>query len=644
MMLSERQQKIIRLLEQNKTCMTGEELSKRIGVSSRTIRSDMKAAMSHLEKCGARIESDTRSGYALDIKDADLFKKKMGNIAAAYMVSVEDRESYILHRFLQAALASKTVSQQQLAEELYVSLSTLKTSLKEVSKKLAEYDLEFATYKTEGLRIVGNEAKLRYFISKFFFDKSTETNTLHSFYQKMFSEVDFTTIERIILRVITAFEFRLTDMAVQNLLVHIAIAIKRAEQENYMIYTVSQSKVMEKTREFEIAAAIFEEVFRELQVAVATSEIYYLTQHLMASKKYMDADETPLKQMTEMVMDMIAVIHENVGIDFAKDETLIQWLAIHLKTAIPRMRFQMNIRNDVLEVIKSEYPLAFQIALIAGNYIGKKEEIEVNENEIGYIAIHFGAALSRLDIKNDACIRWVLLVCSTGIGTAVLLRTRLEEHFGNRIRIVDTMPGYAVNQKIVDTVDFVISTIPIKHLTSEKIMQVSHLMNQAELQLLEQKFFSEHKGTAAEVEKFFRRDCFYTEQEFKTKQSILQFLTEQLRVKGLMDEKAKASVFEREETSPTEIGNLVAIPHPIYNDTPVSSVATLILKKPILWEEHHVQIVFLISIANSEFKLWETVFLKLFKYLVKDNGVKEILHEPSYPAFVKNFKKKFSQG
>ena len=75
-----------------------------------------------------------------------------------------------------------------------------------------------------------------------------------------------------------------------------------------------------------------------------------------------------------------------------------------------------------------------------------------------------------------------------------------------------------------------------------------------------------------------------------SKQSILQFLTEQLRVKGLMDEKAKASVFEREETSPTEIGNLVAIPHPIYNDTPVSSVATLILKKPILWEEHHVQI------------------------------------------------------
>ena len=110
-----------------------------------------------------------------------------------------------------------------------------------------------------------------------------------------------------------------------------------------------------------------------------------------------------------------------------------------------------------------------------------------------------------------------------------------------------------------------------------------------------------------------------------------------------MDNLAKQSVFEREEASPTEIGNLVAIPHPIYNDPPQSSVAVALLDKPILWDEQPVQIVFLLSIAKAQFKLWEPIFLKLFKYLVKNNGGKEILHDASYDVFIRKFKKQFSQ-
>ncbi len=43
--------------------------------------------------------------------------------------------------------------------------------------------------------------------------------------------------------------------------------------------------------------------------------------------------------------------------------------------------------------------------------------------------------------------------------------------------------------------------------------------------------------------------------------------------KGYMSEKTKSSVLEREEASSTEIGNLVAIPHPMYNDMDTSSIA-----------------------------------------------------------------------
>lgn len=98
---------------------------------------------------------------------------------------------------------------------------------------------------------------------------------------------------------------------------------------------------------------------------------------------------------------------------------------------------------------------------------------------------------------------------------------------------------------------------------------------------------------------------------------------------------------ERENASPTEIGNLVAIPHPMINNAAVSSISVLVLNRPILWVEHQVQVIFLLSIATSEFYLWEPIFLKLFKYLVKENGVKKILDCPNYDTFIDDFKQSF---
>ena len=42
---------------------------------------------------------------------------------------------------------------------------------------------------------------------------------------------------------------------------------------------------------------------------------------------------------------------------------------MHLSAALQRMRFDMNIRNEFLDSIKNMYPLAFELAVIAGEII-----------------------------------------------------------------------------------------------------------------------------------------------------------------------------------------------------------------------------------------------------------------------------------
>lgn len=564
-MASQRQRQIIELLQSHKTGLSGNDLSNFLGVSSRTIRTDIKALEGELRAYGAAIHANTRNGYSLEITDEAAFAAFTGEASKGGMESAENRVDAIIRAFFISTLQNTSLTQQQLADSLFVSLSTLKSDLKEARERLAEYGLTIGTYKTEGMRLEGDEGQIRNFISQYNFLQTSDSGQV-AYFQRLFPDIDIPQLLDVIICVSDSYQLHLTDMAIHNLVVHTAIAIGRAQQGNTMMYTLRQTKNLEKTREFEVATSMFEEIFRKTGIDVASGEIYYLAQHLMASKKY-----------------------------------------------------------------------------IASSVIEQEEKVSVNENEIGYIAIHFGAALNRIDIKNDMVIRRALIVCASGMGTALLIKTRLEAYFKDRIIIVGTVPGYTLTEEQIDSVDMILTTIPLPQFQSDRIIPIHHLLDNQELQQLEQRFYLMPHGIQGEITSFFKADCFYTDRHFDDRQSILNFLTDQLKEKGLMNEAEKASVFEREEASPTEIGNLVAIPHPIYGDPPESRIAILILDKPIVWEKERVQLVFLLSIAKDQIASWQSIVLKLFTYLVKNDGVKEMLREPNYAAFIRNFTNQFNQ-
>lgn len=644
-MFTQRQKKILAILKQHKNNITSDEIARLVGVSSRTIRTEIKNILPLLNENIAKINISTRKGYSIEI----INYKDFNNILDEKTLKTLDSEArikYIIQYLLDNALKNQSIRQQDLADKLFIGLSTLKANLKEVKDKLRKYNLDIINYKNQGMQIKGNEAQIRYCISEYIFRDNIQTDT---FYQDLFYEYDLKNINDILIRVLTSYELVLTDISLKNLLVHVLIAIKRASKDHNVIYTLRESKEIEQHKEFLIATSIFEEIYNQLHIDVATSEIYYLAQHLIASKKYMEiASEETSHYIEKLVIEMLQRVDTIVNINFLQDNNLIKWLKIHLESVIPRIRFQMNIRNDILDVIKNEYPLAFQIAVIASKVIEEKEHLTVDENEIGYIAVHFGAALTRMDIKSDKITKSAIVVCGGGIGTAILLKAKLKEYFKDLIHIVNTIPGYQLKENDLNSLDFIFTTIPLPHLTnlsiekSNKIIHIKNLLNNEEIRLIQQKIFKNSDISKTNIKKFFRKDCFITNKQFNTKEEILSYLTKKLEHNGLIDKETSSSIFEREAASPTEIGNLVAIPHPMVNNTAISSISVLVLDKPIIWVDHHVQVVFLISIAKNEFYLWEPIFLKLFKYLVKENGIKKIITQPNYDDFIKNFQNEFN--
>ena len=75
-----------------------------------------------------------------------------------------ERLLYLVGYFLEALLMNKSVTQGDLADEMYVALSSLKAYLNELREFLADYFLQIVTYRNEGLRLQGDEKDLRNFI------------------------------------------------------------------------------------------------------------------------------------------------------------------------------------------------------------------------------------------------------------------------------------------------------------------------------------------------------------------------------------------------------------------------------------------------------------------------------------------------
>lgn len=75
------------------------------------------------------------------------------------------------------------------------------------------------------------------------------------------------------------------------------------------------------------------------------------------------------------------------------DENIILALGDHIAFAIERMRKGMEITNPFSNEIKFLYPKEYEIARHAKSIIKDKLDIEINEDEIGYITLHIHSAI-----------------------------------------------------------------------------------------------------------------------------------------------------------------------------------------------------------------------------------------------------------
>lgn len=624
--MNTRQQQILKALISEKKPISGEQIASIIQVSSRTIRNDLREIDNQLMNAGANIVSVRSRGYQLEVYDECKFKQFISQFIEFEKnvpVEPEDRVHYLLKKFL---LRQNYFKVEDLADELFVSKSTLKNDLKDVKVILQQFNLKLAQKAKYGLRLAGSERNIRFAISELLFRRPSIIEEKLKRQSWLLPEDSMELIRETALRELKAFDLNLSDIALHNLVVHIAIACQRIKSKQYVDSLNEVEENIQNKKEYIVSKRIIKSMEKMLNLEFPRGEIVYVSMHLLGNRLLLNKNQPELLNsfnynIIETVKRMISNVEEQMSLNIGNDKELLVAISLHLKPALHRVKYQMNIYNPMLEAIKVNYPIAFEAAIIAGKVIEEDFDIVINENEIGYIALHFGAAIerSKLKIKPKRC----LIVCTTGHGSSQLLLYKMRAKFGNKISIIGTTELYNLSMYEEDDIDFIVSTVQLPSTIKIPHVVVSTLLGTSELTEVEQMIGDTQESI---INKYLVEELIYAHLSCKTPEEIITYLGEELIKKKMTEEGIVETIMDREQVASTSYGNLVAIPHPLEAKSPHTFWTIATLEKPIDWGKHKVQLVCLLHVADDNKEELKPMYDTLFRFIDDRDIVQKIIN------------------
>lgn len=615
-MLTSRQVLILQKLN-DLEYITSKELGFNLSISDRTIRSEIKI-LKDLYPNIYQIHSSKMYGYKLQILEYSSFQKL---IDKNY-----DLQDYI---FLQNILAIHTlentpINQDTLKNMLFISINKLRQILIKMEQNLIKDRIYLEYMENKGYILNGSEYNLRRVMQKIIPQDYFTSN----FKQK------YKFIKDKLHKFINNNKLIIYDDLVNKFIISIFIAHIRNKYSYKLIYLNAKKSLIKQNKYYMNIKRLLNNILQELNIVLLEDDYYYLAELIIISKKKEKTIPNNYNITDQIISKVITRIDQEFNINFARDCELKKWLKIHIDSLFARITFDQHVNNFLLNKIKIEYPLAFQMAIICNKIILENTNYTMNEDEIGYIAIHFSAAITR-NKKCSGYRKKGIVICSANTGSALLLKEQIELELGNYIDILGVY-SYEEAKNFIETIDFIFTTIPIEHKVKNKVIFIRNILDSNLLSRVK-KVVTDHTIT---IDHFFKPKNFYR-YSTKTKKDAMEYLFRQMLKNQSITESIIKSIHEREMMSPTDIGNLIAIPHPIENNMNESNIGIMILDEPILWSDNMVQIIILIIVAKKDIKHWEPLFLNLFNYLIRNNGRDNLIENKDYELFIKEIKNNF---
>lgn len=580
---------IIKILLNSVEPVSSLALSQEIGCSTKTIQNEIKDINKELKN--GQIISIRGVGYKLEgnVDDIDIETSVLYDY---------DRVEHIIKKIINISSTDKdTIKLEDLADSMYVSLSTVKNDLKEVKKIFDEYNLKISSKHKKGICIEASEEYIIKFIINYS-NKVDNSLNIKDFLNNNIIENLFS-IKKMLLDTLNYENMILTDNEFKNIVTYISIYLSRNN----------------------------------------TNQIDFIKEYI---KNYKSKKEKPISEDEQLLIrkaikEFCRDLNLATSINISHDKIFEECLFNHICNLYQGADLGINQYDITAGEIKLKYPFAFELGKIAKKTIEKNLNMEISEDEVGNIALHIGGALERIDKSDKKKVYKTIIVCTSGIGTSMLIKSKLENIFKGRLEIIKVIPSYLIDYVNVLDIDFVISTVEI-NLENINVIKVSPMLTDKEIKLIKKYIETENVYIDLDMQNLFSSELFFKDIEAETRSQVIDIMSKKLVNKGYIDDAMRQSYFERETIATTEIGNMVAIPHGANGEIYENKIAIGVLKEPISWEVGKVRLVIMFALDKEKILDYEDIFSNIYKRVDSIAKVISICENKSYEKFIKLFK------
>lgn len=620
--LTERQKRIIMMLYNSTTSITGKELCQTLNISMRTVQSEI----STINKAKKIIKS-TNKGYSL-INNMDYDKIEL------FHAQLND-EHLILNHLL---INDHSFQIDEFADDLYMSRTSLETKLKKCNQYLKKYDL-FIKKEKNHIFIVGNESNKRLCIKDLLIKESIPAFVNIQNLEKFFKDINITKAETIILSTIKKYNYSIEEPYRTNVIINMIIALHRMKSNHYV--EKSQKKIPCQTETYLIAKEICDIYSNHWIIYPTEEDITYMNALLIGQIKPISVNTLTDSHENIVSTQFIKTIEQilktvlnsySLNIDFTN---YLYGFSLHVDSMIKRLKTTHCINNELIDNIKKNCPFIYDVSVKTAHLIEKHFQLSIPDDEIGYICIHMGFLIeSTIDNTKK------LKICLYGTQYHQILnriQDKIKNEYKNYIELT-TIDNDNIDTLLQESWDIIITTQPLEIL-GRKIITISPfytLEDQTAINLAIKNCIAIHekKKQTSLFSKYFHKELWFKKDVNLKKEEVIHFLAKKLIDSGYVNDDFINSVFERERLSSTCFYGNFAIPHALEMNAKKTMVCVLINKKEIQWDNKAIHIVLMIAVHEQDRDKFMELYNGIVKVLKYQKNISSLIETNSFESFI----------
>lgn len=628
-MFNQRQLEI--LLELCENCdryMTASYFAKKQQVSLRTIQNDIKHIKDDLSGYPClEFQSVAPKGSRIVVKDLTEFSALKETLYQQFTSTSMNYQTERINQLLLLLLNQhRAISLYDIETSIYVSRSTLLNDLKRVSDVLRTYNLELLRSSNKVV-VDGSEINKRMCLSE---ENLLIANASAVFAGKSDSD-PMMKIKDILVETFVSFKHTISEVELNNAIVLLYVALRR--MQDWFFISPTDLEITESLYpEREMAEAVFKRISEEFFIRIPQEEIDYFALYMKGQGNY-STSSVISQEIDTFILEALGELRAKFGIDLTDDLNLRIALALHCTPLIVRMKYDMQLKNHLVDYIRQTFPQGFDMAIYFASCMQRAYHKKVTNEEIAFIAIHLYNAL--MEKQKSEGTRRVLVISSLRRSENILLRQSLTSWFSDQISELVFVSPSDMNEDMLEQFDIFVTTEKGKYYDMGLAFYISQFPDQQDY--LNLKLAMDGFESIDDILQIFHRDLFVTFEDAQ-RDDILKKLcgnaTSYYHLEGLYE-----AVQEREKMGSTFFGNGIAAPHPMTAVSSETFVSVGVSPQSVEWDRDHnqVSLVILVGIGKNNPKAFQ-----LWNYMSKLFGdrhfAERLTPNPSYENFIKLLK------